>query len=251
MEKANVTLMDNPSLGDWIRDSLHPWELSFAADSHQIGIVIPSGFDRYVLVRHTGPRDIQGCLGDQTLKSLIDLLTPFTKTSNDCFFALWEGQGWMHSGSIGVLGVPEGRFIYGKNNRFLNNWRSWRHMRKISKKAYSTKQSLDHLESHSLPDGIMESGRLSLPNRNYLLMNGPITEASNLGYQFSNFPSMQSPNLMWPRDQAWVLASEIDFDVTLIGGSSDLVDAILQIPHLVTEEFNWSDSVAQLRVLDR
>jgi len=194
---------------------------------------------------------MQGCLGDETLKSLINLLSPFTKTPDDCLFALWEGQGWMHSGSIAALGVSEGRFIPGKNTGFLSNWRSWRNMRKMSKNAHSIKQSLDHLESHSLPDGIMESGRLSLPNRNYLLMTGPITEASNLGYQFSNFPSMQSPNLMWPRDQAWVLASEIDFDVTLIGGSSDLVDAILQIPHLVTEEFNWSDSVAQLRVLDR
>ena len=93
MEKANVTSVHDHSVGDWIRDSLHPWELSVAADSYQIGIVIPRRFDRYVLVRHTGPRDIQGCLGHETLKSLIDLLTPFTKTPDDCLFALWEGQG--------------------------------------------------------------------------------------------------------------------------------------------------------------
>lgn len=36
----------------------------------------------------------------------------------------------------------------------------------------------------------------------------------------------QSPSLFWPADDAWCVASEIDFDSTLVGGSSALVQAI-------------------------
>ena len=36
-----------------------------------------------------------------------------------------------------------------------------------------------------------------------------------------------SPNLVWPADRAWFLASEIDFDSTLVGGSSELIETIL------------------------
>ncbi len=36
-----------------------------------------------------------------------------------------------------------------------------------------------------------------------------------------------TPNLMWPEDSAWFLASEIDFDSTLIGGSRGLIDAVV------------------------
>jgi hypothetical protein len=37
----------------------------------------------------------------------------------------------------------------------------------------------------------------------------------------------QSPNLLWPQDQSWCLATEIDFDSTLVAGSTHLVEAVL------------------------
>jgi hypothetical protein len=40
----------------------------------------------------------------------------------------------------------------------------------------------------------------------------------------------QSPNLFWPADRAWCVASEIDFDSTLLGGTVDLIGAILHSP---------------------
>jgi hypothetical protein len=37
----------------------------------------------------------------------------------------------------------------------------------------------------------------------------------------------QTPNLWWPHDRAWFVATEIDFDSTLVGGSHALIDALL------------------------
>ncbi len=42
----------------------------------------------------------------------------------------------------------------------------------------------------------------------------------------------QAPNLIWPQDRAWFVATEFDFDSTLVGGSRELIDAILSSSEL-------------------
>lgn len=43
-----------------------------------------------------------------------------------------------------------------------------------------------------------------------------------IGHRFD-----EPPQLLWPEDHAWVLATEIDWDSTIVAGSKALVDAIL------------------------
>jgi hypothetical protein len=38
----------------------------------------------------------------------------------------------------------------------------------------------------------------------------------------------QSPSILWPDDHAWVLATEIDFDSTLVAGTEALIDELVQ-----------------------
>ncbi|MEO9007921.1 MAG: hypothetical protein ABI401_12490 [Candidatus Dormibacter sp.] len=64
---------------------------------------------------------------------------------------------------------------------------------------------------------------MKLPARDYLLFNGSI--AQTLGWQ-------DGPNLWWPEDRAWCVASEIDFSYTYVGGSKELVEEILRHPDL-------------------
>jgi hypothetical protein len=42
----------------------------------------------------------------------------------------------------------------------------------------------------------------------------------------------EAPSLIWPADHSWFVASEVDFDTTVIGGSRALVDALLDTPGL-------------------
>ena len=42
----------------------------------------------------------------------------------------------------------------------------------------------------------------------------------------------QSPSILWPDDHAWVLATEIDFDSTLVAGTRALVRELVQTPGL-------------------
>ena len=181
MEKANLALVDDPSVGDWIRESLHPWVL-FSDIPVTIGIVIPRGYESYVLVRHSRPGDRHGGLGDETLsrhgKSSKFIRAIFLKNK--------------------LL-----RLIYGQIGAYAR-------MRRIRSQV----QSQEHLPSLTLPKGIMASKRFELPNRNYLLMFGSIEEATKVGWNFVRSFQLQSSNLLWPIDRKWILVTEIDFNVT-------------------------------------
>lgn len=75
--------------------------------------------------------------------------------------------------------------------------------------------------------------RLRLPLRDYLLYRGPLAAASRMGWYdpLIGFEP-QSPSLLWPADHTWCVATEIDFDSTLVGGGANLIDAVLAAPGL-------------------
>jgi hypothetical protein len=74
---------------------------------------------------------------------------------------------------------------------------------------------------------------LSHPNRDYLLFHGPLRAALSIGHQVTaDWRLPQSPSLLWPADRSWLLATEIDFDSTLVGGSTQLVQELLQATRL-------------------
>jgi len=71
-------------------------------------------------------------------------------------------------------------------------------------------------------DGGEVRERVELPGRKYLLYAGPIDRALE-----SPHPYDQSPNLWWPDDRAWFVATEIDFDSTFVGGDDRLIAALV------------------------
>jgi hypothetical protein len=62
----------------------------------------------------------------------------------------------------------------------------------------------------------------------YVLARTSTTELAEPGWGLDiDFRTDESPQLLWPEDHAWVLASEIDWDSTIVAGSRALVDASL------------------------
>jgi hypothetical protein len=83
--------------------------------------------------------------------------------------------------------------------------------------------------------------RVELPGRSYLLLAGPVTAAGRIAPQ-SSF--RQSPNLFWPADHTWCVATELDFDSTLLGGTTDLIETILDTSILDAWPIGPDDSLA-------
>jgi hypothetical protein len=80
---------------------------------------------------------------------------------------------------------------------------------------------------------VMTGRRLHHPGRDYILFSGPLEAAMDLGH----WPSQdwfvpQSPSLIWPTDNSWCIATEVDFDSTLIAGDNHLIDAVLGAENL-------------------
>jgi hypothetical protein len=122
-----------------------------------------------------------------------------------CFFALWEGFGWMYGSAS--IGFTEGRRV---------------------PPAFA-------------PD-VMSGPRLRLPGRDYLLFRGQLADLLHLGWTYpGGTHDLQSPNLMWPADKSWFVATEIDFDSTLVGGSEELVESVLAADGLEAFQVDVSD----------
>jgi hypothetical protein len=62
-----------------------------------------------------------------------------------------------------------------------------------------------------------------MPGRDYLLFTGSVDQGE--GWQ-------DGPNLWWPDDRSWCVASEIDLPHTYVGGSTKLIEQILAHPLL-------------------
>lgn len=63
-----------------------------------------------------------------------------------------------------------------------------------------------------------------LPQREYYLYRGAIDVVP----RFEHLPGhLQTPNLWWPRDRAWIVASEIDWDSTLVACTRSCAQAVL------------------------
>ena len=87
--------------------------------------------------------------------------------------------------------------------------------------------------------------RVELPKRNYVLFAGPLEAALEVGHwPTPNWFLPHSPNIFWPDDTSWCVATEIDFYCTYVGGSRALMDELLADERLEVWEAHLDDPIA-------
>ena len=89
----------------------------------------------------------------------------------------------------------------------------------------------------SIPTGSGEPLTVAGGLRKYWVFRGTMAELAHPPW-FEDEPGMisQTPNLAWPADRRWCLATEIDFDSTVVGGSAELIAAVVHSPVLEAVE---------------
>ena len=204
------------SQADWFAGRTEPWR--------QLGALGPGGYARYARLFHPAgqgddagdPDDLMNRRGDlepATLQRLLTVLGRHTTTPGDCFFGLWEGFGW-------IRGSPSIAMYQGFVQRRL------------------ARQAVRLTVAPAFPPEVMAGPRVRIPARDYLLFRGPLGQAGQWGAA-EMAPGQprpgNSPNLMWPADRAWFVATEIDLPWTGIGGSVELVDDLLAAGSLDVE----------------
>lgn len=238
---------------DWIGPRLHPF------NAYDVGMVIPTGFDAYARILHRAqgdgstwdvrwseiarwshktihpgvqfvpitepavgfgtrskpwrypPRD--GTPDAPQVSALVGLLSKHTATPDACWFGLWEGYGYFAPG--GMLSVTA---VFVKGPRLL----SWLRLRAARRRLRRRKPRR------------VSPARVDLPGRRYLLFKGSVDDA--IGWE-------DGPNLWWPDDRAWCVASEIDFGYTYVGGSHELIRELLAHTELEAVPADLDDGV--------
>lgn len=139
-----------------------------------------------------------GALAAGCLAEVVRILSSHTDSPSACIAGLWEGWGWVSGAAVNVTVDSEG-----------------------------------HTYEEPLPppfhqDTVAGAARLELPGRKYLLFNADLAVFTEPGWhEASGWDVLQSPNLLWPEDRAWFLASEIDMDSTIVGGSAALIGQLV------------------------
>ena len=150
-----------------------------------------------------------GNLDPLSMAALYRVLTTVTPES-EVFHAFWIGWGGLHPGLIaqfttdGPIGPPESQLPF--------------------------------------PSHVVDGPTLTLPGRDYLVFTGSLDPALFTASARSTFWP-QSPSLSWPADHRWCIATEIDFDSTIVAGSNDLIAAVLTDPALEAWPVTAPDSL--------
>ena len=188
----------------WIGPRLHP----FARDT---GSVIPEGFEAYVRLFHPVRVDAD-------------------RSERWADIARRNGRIVHSDMQFHLISTPRGETPTGQRPRY--------EPKTGSLPPEERRTLIEHLrDATDTPDrywfcmwegfgGFDDGGvpeRVRLPGRSYVLYKGSIDRALQ-----SPDPLLdQSPNLWWPDDRSWFVATEIDFAWTYVGGTDRLIGALL------------------------
>jgi hypothetical protein len=156
-----------------------------------------------------------GNLRPNLLTALCQVLAEHTNTKDRCFFCIWEGHGWLPGNSSG------GELVFTAPADTLND-------------LTSTLVRPSPVPP-PFPTELKNQSKIDLPFRRYFLFEGPLNAANQFGWTLAEDCFVpESPNLFWPSDRTWCVASEIDLYCTLVAGSEALVEALMAQPQLET-----------------
>ena len=216
---------------EWLRERLEPPE-SFVASSW-----IPSGFEAYARILHPVQEGVDKPLirwADVARWSGVALVPTIqwyeAALPEDAPDAdpPWTSQG-PREGSLSHEDTIELAFVLSRHTSGLCFFGVWEGYGGVTVQGSDVK---------ALPRRVEETPTFELPWRSYELYEGPVA-----GAMCFRTPDFQSPNLWWPQDQSWCVASEIDLPWTYVAASRELIDELLTASRLEVLEISPNDPI--------
>jgi hypothetical protein len=192
--------VEDVSVGAWIPPQLGVFG--------SVGGLVPMSFESYLRVDPRGPPEPHGTgLARRTLTVLAHIIRRHGTTGR-CFFAIWEGYGWLHP-------------------------------------KWKTSAATEVVRAPALPDAVLAGPKLALPHRNYHLFEGPLDsvlyDRARAWLLGPHDDELNAPDLIWPEDQSWFIATDTDLWSAYVGCSSDLAQQITAEAQLEVNPVSTSD----------
>ncbi len=164
----------------------------------------------------------QGFLEPELLAAIVQTAVEHTSTPRSGFAAVWAGWGDL-VGSLRPIDSASGGET--PHASFLS---------RIRKSMMNNPYGKEVWQPGIVADDVSRGPRLELPGREYVLFSAspgvfayPTWQESVLWQDPHHTSRTHSPALLWPADEAWIVVSEIDWDSTVVGGSAELIAALL------------------------
>lgn len=93
-------------------------------------------------------------------------------------------------------------------------------------------------DTDPIPAEALEGPRVTVQRRDYVLYRGAVETAEAL--------AGQSPNLWWPADRSWCVASDITVPWTYVGGTQEMVDQLCALEGLEVLPADAEDPVRRV-----
>ena len=171
-----------------------------------VGNLVPNDYTSFLRVHHPPPIP-----GDwwATYRDLYEAVAQVgahhTSRADRAWFAVWEGHGF-----------DSVHFQVGWSDRPIDD--AERQAREATRARLRdesrTRTAAIRAELATVP-------RFALPDRTYYLMEGPV--AAVVGMRDPVTGHWRNPDLFWPDDRQWFVATDIDFWSIYIGGSNDFI----------------------------
>lgn len=180
-----------------------------------------------------GPPE-EGQLDTAVLAALTEHLGPATTTPDDLVAAVWDGWGDLHGNSATIswfVGEPSEEDI------------------REQQRSDAERALRDAAVQRGLQGPVFE-----WPGRSFHLMTASVRLFADPAWldaaDLETWPGAgHTPQMLWPEDRAWVLATEIDWDATIVAGSRDLVERIVADDRFeafevgVDDDLSWAGDV--------
>jgi hypothetical protein len=153
----------------------------------------------------TGPDE--GTLDAADSTALSRLLRKHSADADHCWFCLWEGYGWdarepLVDPTPVMDGPPPGAVPAAAPDHLIP-------------------QPIASPDD-PIPPEVRMGPKVELPGRSYVLYSGAVEQGAAL-VEWQG----QIANLWWPADRSWFVATELYGEWTYVGGSRELIDALV------------------------
>lgn len=200
------------------------WLLSRLGGSGTVGGLVPSGFERYAVVRRVPSDDVDD-EGAELASELAVLVGPYTSTPDLVWYAIWEGYGWETATTL--YAAPSGPL----------SWVSRVRVRRHRRRAVRDRAQL-------VRAGLGQVPSFDVPLRRYFLVEGALESVSVIARPGGS--GFQVPDLWWPQDRSWFVASDTDLDWSYVGGSEASVARVLEAFPGRSQAVEWTDPITPL-----
>ena len=178
-----------------------------------VGSWVPATFPSYARIHAPEPGDDWWAEYRELHATVAAVAGRHTSTPDSVWFAIWEGHGFANATTHIVWQGP----LTDETRRALDAEQARLREEDVRRNG-AIRAALDELPA-------FETFWLGSPFRRYVLLCGPVAAASLLD-EPGPPGSFQRPDLWWPDDRRWFVATDTDFWSLYVGGDEALIDEL-------------------------